>query len=64
MKRRNFLQFICLTPLLTQLPVTKCKTYNNIGKIKYLYVSNECLEDIKYWGVKQVDEKIRKEIYL
>ena len=36
---------------------------NNRGILTDLYVSPECMEDIRNWGVDQVDEITRREIY-
>ena len=36
---------------------------NNIGMLTDLYVSPEAMEDIRNWGVDQVDEFTRREIY-
>jgi len=38
-------------------------TSNNRGKLTDLYVSPEAMEDIRNWGVDQVDEVTRREIY-
>jgi len=36
---------------------------NNRGRLTDLYVSPEAMEDIRNWGVDQVDETTRREIY-
>ena len=36
---------------------------NNRGLLTDLYVSPEAMEDIRNWGVDQVDEVTRREIY-
>jgi hypothetical protein len=38
-------------------------TSNNRGALTDLYVSPEAMEDIRNWGVDQVDEVTRREIY-
>ena len=38
-------------------------TSNNRGRLTDLYVSPEAMEDIRNWGVDQVDEVTRREIY-
>ena len=38
-------------------------TSNNRGQLTDLYVSPEAMEDIRNWGVDQVDEVTRREIY-
>ena len=35
----------------------------NRGKLTDLYVSPEAIEDIRNWGVDQIDEVTRREIY-
>jgi hypothetical protein len=37
---------------------------NNRGQLTDLYVSPEAMEDIRNWGVDQVDELTRREIYV
>lgn len=39
-------------------------TSTNRGKLTDLYVSPEAMEDIRNWGVDQVDEVTRREIYV
>ena len=39
-------------------------TSNNRGALTDLYVSPEAMEDIRNWGVDQVDEVTRREIYV
>jgi hypothetical protein len=39
-------------------------TSNNRGMLTDLYVSPEAVEDIRNWGVDQVDEVTRREIYV
>lgn len=36
----------------------------NRGKLTDLYMSPECMEDIRNWGVDQIDEVTRREIYI
>jgi hypothetical protein len=36
----------------------------NRGKLTHLYVSPEALEDVRNWGVDEVDEITRREIYI
>ena len=39
-------------------------TSNNRGQLTDLYVSPEAMEDLRNWGVDQVDEVTRREIYV
>lgn len=36
----------------------------NRGKLTDIYLSPECMEDIRNWGVDQIDEVTRREIYV
>lgn len=39
-------------------------TSMNRGKLTHLYVSPEAIEDIRNWGIDQIDELTRREIYV
>lgn len=60
--RRSFLGFVASLPFIGLVHKTK-----HIGIKKFdcsqLYCSPKALEDIRNWGVHQIDEAARKEIY-
>lgn len=67
MLRRQFLQSIAalaVAPVLPAvLPEPVLPTYIKSTERFKLYCSPETLEDIKNWGVDQIDEQTRREIY-
>jgi hypothetical protein len=66
MKRRNFLAMLgalCLAPFLPE-ETHKIVLFPHQRKVlQDLYLSPEALEDIRKWGVDQIDKQTRKEIY-
>lgn len=62
--RRNFLGVIASLPLIkySTLPRRQVRI-KRYGKLTNLYVSPEALEDIRNWGVNQIDVSTRKEIF-
>lgn len=64
--RRGFLGFIASLPFIDFVPRTKRRIFGGgIKKFDYsqLYCSPESLEDIRNWGIDQIDGQTRKEIY-
>ena len=70
MDRRTFIQTTaaCLiTPVIPQVlpePILPTPTFIKREELCKLYLSPEALEDIRNWGVDQIDEKTRREIYV
>lgn len=69
MLRRNFLKFLGLAPIVGLIPIST-PTINEEVLVEALktplrdcYFSQKMLEDIRNWGIDQVDETTRREIY-
>lgn len=73
MNRRLFLNVLASIPIVgiaenklqrLDRAISKVRVYSTQKQRPYnLYISPEALEDIRNWGVDQVDEITRREIY-
>ncbi len=64
--RRHVLKLFGLAPVALSLPLPETPAtfvMNKAPKLRGIYISAEALRDIQAWGVDEIDEATRKEIY-